>query len=123
MSIHVNDRGAFSSGARLGAFQPDVRAAFRAVPPGSQIALLPNAGLPARSRGPRAGDLVARLAELRQLRGRLVSRLALPDRDQCLPQCAREAQARGALAAGPAGTRLADDAAWRPGYRRGMAPA
>ena len=69
-------------------------------------------GSVARSRRSRARDLFARLAQLRQLRGRIVSRLALPDRHQCLPQCARQPQARAAFAARPAGTRRA----WR--YRR-----
>ena len=47
-----------------------LRAARRTVPPGNQIALLPHAGLPARSRRRRAGNLAACLAQFLELRGR-----------------------------------------------------
>ena len=50
--------------------KPGLRAACRTVSPRNQIALLPHAWLPARSRRPCAGDLSACLAQLLQLRGR-----------------------------------------------------
>ncbi len=90
-------------GRGSGASQASVRAARRAVPPRAQIALLPHARFAARSRGRRAGDLFARLAQLRRFEGRgIVSRLALSDRHQRVPRCASARKQCAAPSARPA---------------------
>ena len=61
--------GTIPSGARIEPASRSVRAARRTVSPRAQTALLPHAGFRARGRGPRAGDLFARMAQLRRVRG------------------------------------------------------
>ena len=66
----------------------------RPVPARAAGALLPDARLGARGRGPGAGDLPAGLALLPRLRGPvLAAHLALPDRHQRLPHRAGQPQA------------------------------
>ena len=72
-----------------------VRGALRAPSAAVARALLPDARLVRRRRGHGAGDDAARVARPRRVRGPLaVSNLALPDRDQRLPQRARARTAR-----------------------------
>jgi hypothetical protein len=62
-------------------------AAFRELTEGHRRALLPDPRLAARRRGHGAGDAPGRLAQPRDVRGaRVRALLALPDRDQPLPQ-------------------------------------
>ena len=64
-----------------------IRRAGRAVPARAAAALLPHARVAAGRRGPGPGDAARRLAEPRRLRGACVAaRVALPDRDEPLPQ-------------------------------------
>ena len=86
------------------------RTARRTVPPGNQIALLPHAWLPARSRRHCAGAYLRAWRSFssfeagRSGEARIFSRLALQDRHQRPAQCARGPQACPALAARPEGT-------------------
>ena len=72
----------------------DFAAADRPVPAGAAGALLPDARLGARRRGPAAGDAPARLAAYDQYDPSRVgaAHLAVPDRHQRLPDRARAAQ-------------------------------
>ena len=71
----------------------DFLAGHRPLPARAAGALLPDARLGARRRGPGAGDLPARLALLPRLRGPvLAAHLALPDRHQRLPHRAGQPQ-------------------------------
>src|SRR5258706_7665574 len=64
-----------------------VRIAGRPVPARAAAALLPNARLAPGRRGPGPGDAVVRVARPRALSGaRIAARVAVPDRDQPLPQ-------------------------------------
>ena len=73
-----------------------VRAAHRPVPGRAAGALLPDARLGPRRRGPGAGDPGARLAGLRRVRGpRVAADLAVPDRHQRVPAGAGEPRAAG----------------------------
>src|SRR5919109_3450881 len=81
--------------------------------------LLPDARLVRGVRGPRAGDLPARVAPASDLRGPLLdARLAVQDRDERLPGRARQAaprlvrERRGAVAAALS-RRAAGGARWR----------
>src|SRR5215475_14996314 len=71
--------------------QRGLRAADRAVPPGAAGALLPDARLDLRRRGPGAGNPGPGLAVLQRFPGPVVAAdLAVPDRDQRLPARHRE---------------------------------
>ena len=88
---HGDDRPASRRGLPRG---------HRPLPARAARALLPDARLRARRRGPRAGDLPARLALVPRLRGPvLAAHLALPDRHQRLPH--RAGQPQPAAAARP----------------------
>ena len=59
----------------------------RSVPAGAPAALLPDPRIPPRRRGPGPGDAARGLARVGRLRGTcVVARLAVPDRDQPLPE-------------------------------------
>src|SRR4029077_3689496 len=69
------------------------RPQHRAVPAGAAGALLPDARLAGRGRGPGPGDLPAGLAVARRVRGPLVAAgLTVPDRHQRLPDGAGTAR-------------------------------
>ena len=83
-----------------------VPGAGRALPAGAPAPLLPDRRLGAGRRGSAAGDAARRLARARPVPGaRLGSRLAVPDRDQPLPECPARPQAS------PTGGTLDDPAA------------
>ena len=85
-----------------------VRRARRAPPRRAAGPLLSDARLARGLRGPRPGDLPARVAQARELRLRralLVPGLAVPDRDERVPRRAAQQAAPGAAAAGGGGRR------------------
>src|SRR6516162_5887363 len=97
--------------------QRRLRAADRAVPPGAAGALLPDARLDLRRRGPGAGNPGPGLAVLQRLPGPVVAAdLAVPDRDERLPAGDRE-PCPAAAALGPGRPRR------RPGRPAGSGPA
>src|SRR5690242_6286131 len=97
--------------------QRGVRTADRAVPARAAGALLPDARLRLRRRGPGAGDPGPGLAVLQRFPGQVVvADLAVPDRDQRLPAGDREPR--------PAAAALRPERAWRrSGRAAGPRPA
>src|SRR5215471_19206810 len=103
--------------------QRRLRTADRAVPPGVAGALLPDARLDLRRRGPGAGNPGPGLAVLQRFPGPVVAAdLAVPDRDQCLPAGHREPRP-AAAALGPERSRRGSGRAAGPGAAGGAVAA
>ena len=101
-----------------------VRVAAGDVPVGADRLLLPDAGLGLRGRGRRAGHLGPRLARLRPVRRALrAAVLAVPDRDERLPEHARQRQRRvRPMDLGPPGPAAPPTRASRVPRRSGSGP-